>query len=238
MASADERRSLRLRGVSTNSEMSTQAERNELSKLFHCPVLDEYSSEELTRIAAQCLHGRYHVFEDINYLEVVDDQGRATRDVGIIVGTNLHNFVMPMIRYRQDDRGRLETADCPCGWKFRTLTHFEGRRNDSFVLPSGKILSSGFLLDATYDFLLTWRSSIRDFCLLQRSATEIVLQVVPGPDWNSDVERGIVEKFTGFLEKEVRFTVECVDVCEKTKSGKRNPIINLMNRTRAADGGR
>jgi phenylacetate-CoA ligase len=94
MASADERRSLRLRGVSTNSEMSTQTERNELAKLFHCPVLDEYSSEELTRIAAQCRHQRYHVFEDINYIEVLDDQGRATREVGTIVGTNLHNFVI------------------------------------------------------------------------------------------------------------------------------------------------
>src|SRR5205085_3749076 len=118
--------------------------RDYLSSLLNCPVLDEYSSEELTRIAAQCSHKTYHVFEDINYIETLDSDGRSTPNAGTIVGTNLHNFAMPMIRYQQNDLGRLEEAECACGWKFRRLVNFEGRRNDSFELPSGKILSSGF----------------------------------------------------------------------------------------------
>jgi phenylacetate-CoA ligase len=230
LASEQERIAMRLRGVSVNSEMSTQAERDYLAGLFHCPVLDEYSSEELTRIAAQCPHKRYHLFEDINYIETLDSQLRPTQGSGTIVGTNLHNFVMPMIRYLQDDRGCLEEGTCPCGRRFRTLSRFEGRRNDSFVLPSGKTLSSGFLLDATYDFLLTYRTAVRDFCLIQRSRTGISLQIVPGKDWSLEAERGIVRRFESFLEPGVTFRVEVVDICEKTKTGKRNPIINLMLR--------
>ena len=230
-ATAGDLAAIRPRAVSVNSEMSTQAERDYLSAQLQCPVLDEYSSEELTRIAAQCCHKTYHLFEDINYMETLDANGRQTGGVGTLVGTNLHNTAMPMIRYQQNDLGKIEETDCACGWKFRRLLNFEGRRNDSFVLPSGKLLSSGFLLDATYDFLLNHRTAIRDFCLIQRNQTQISLQVVPGEGWSGNVSQSISARFQEFLEPAVKFEIQVVEQCEKTRTGKRNPIINLMNRT-------
>jgi phenylacetate-CoA ligase len=225
-----DRRALGLKLISVNSEMSTQAERDELKRQFGCPVLDEYSSEELTRIAAQCLSGHYHLFEDINYMEVLDDQGQATDGVGVLTGTNLHNFAMPMIRYRQNDLGRIEESTCSCGWRFRCLTQLEGRRNDSFVMPSGKVLSSGFLLDATYDFLLAYRTAVREFCLVQESPASVSLQIVPGASWNSETERKIAARFEEFLEPGVSFRVEIVTECEKTATGKRNPIVSRVSK--------
>ncbi|MCP5063424.1 MAG: phenylacetate--CoA ligase family protein [Ignavibacteriae bacterium] len=230
LASEEDRKKTRLKSISVNSEMSTQSERDYLSDLFNCPVLDEYSSEELTRIAAQCLHKKYHIFEDINYIEALNDNLKKTDEIGTIVGTNLHNFVMPMIRYKQDDRGQIKSIPCSCGWKFRTLTNFEGRKNDSFILPSGKILTSGFLLDATYDFLLSYRTAIRDYCLIQKTKNSIILQVVKGQNWNNEIHQEIIIKFQSFLEENVIFEIGLVEECEKTKSGKRNPIINMINR--------
>ena len=106
-----------LRCISVNSEMSTQAERDRLSERFGCPVLDEYSSEELTRIAAQCRCGTYHIFEDINYMETKLQADGSS----VLIGTNLHNYAMPMIRYEQNDLGRIEERPCDCGWSFRAL---------------------------------------------------------------------------------------------------------------------
>jgi phenylacetate-CoA ligase len=220
----------RPRLVSVNSEMSTQAERDAMAAELGCPVLDEYSSEELTRIAAQCRHGRYHVFEDINYLETVDASGRPTSGRGVVVGTNLHNRAMPMIRYRQDDLAAIGAEPCPCGWRFRTLEDLQGRQNDSFMLPSGRVLTSGFLLDATYEFLLAHRSAVRDFCLIQDEPAAVRLQVVPGPGWNGVAAEAISTRFTGFLEPGVAFRVEAVQECVKTKSGKRNPIICMVGK--------
>jgi phenylacetate-CoA ligase len=219
----DDWRRLPLRAVSVNSEMSTQAERDALAARIGCPVLDEYSSEELTRIAAQCRHHTYHIFEDINYMEVADERGT-------LVGTNLHNFAMPMIRYLQNDLGAIADGTCACGWRFRQLRALEGRRNDSFVLPSGRTLTSGFLLDATYEFLLAHRTAVRDFCLVQRAPDEITLEVVPGAGWGRPVETAIAARFREFLEPGVRFAVTVVDECQKTKTGKRNPIISLVGR--------
>ncbi|MCB1376929.1 MAG: phenylacetate--CoA ligase family protein [Alphaproteobacteria bacterium] len=216
---------LHLRAISVNSEMSSQAERDMLAKRFGCPVLDEYSSEELTRIAAQCRHGTYHVFEDINYLEAVPDKMRAD-GIGPLIGTNLHNHAMPMIRYEQNDLGAIGEASCACGWKFRSLISLQGRRNDSFILPSGREISSGFLLDATYEILLTYRTEVKDFCLIQAAANRIVLEIVPGAAWNNAISEALSARFASFFEQGVAFEIREVTECTKTKSGKRNPIIS------------
>lgn len=223
---AADRRQIRPRLISVNSEMSTQAERDAMAEFFGCPVLDEYSSEELTRIAAQCRHKRYHLFEDINLIETVGELGRPTTEMGTIIGTNLHNFAMPIIRYRQDDLGQVAGEQCACGWQFRTLRNLQGRRNDSFVMPSGKVLTSGFLLDATYEFLLAYRAAVKDFCLIQQAGDRIVLQVVAGRGWDADVAGRIASRFRSSLEPSVSFEIQTVAECLKTKTGKRNPIIN------------
>jgi phenylacetate-CoA ligase len=221
---------LDIRSVSVNSEMSTQVERDELARRFRCPVLDEYSSEELTRIAAQCRHGTYHVFEDINYMESVPT---AAVGSGLLIGTNLHNYAMPMIRYEQNDLGDIAETHCACSWKFRALTSLQGRRNDSFVMPSGREISSGFLLDATYEMLLTYRSEVRDFCLVQEQPEHIVLEIVPGPGWDSEVRSAIKKRFDDYFEGGVRFEIKEVAVCAKTKSGKHNPIVSRVRRQAA-----
>ena len=222
--------SIRPRMVSVNSEMSTGAERAALSHALGCPVLDEYSSEELTRIAAQCLHGNYHLFEDINYIETIDNSGHPTVGPGLIVGTNLYNTAMPMIRYVQNDIGEVRPLPCACGRKFRHLVGLQGRKNDAFTLPSGRVLSSGFLLDATYGMLLDFRDAVSDFCLVQERPDSVLLQVVAGPSWNNVAAIDAEKRFNSFLEPGVAFRIEIVTECTKTASGKRNPIINLVTR--------
>jgi phenylacetate-CoA ligase len=225
--------------ISVSSEMSSQGERDYLEAAFRCPVLDNYSSEEMARIASQCSEKVYHVFEDMNYIETLDSNARSTTGLGAVVGTNLHNFAAPLIRYQQNDLAQLTEPGCACGWNFRCLRSLQGRRNDSFRMPSGRILTSGFLLDATYEFLLGNRTAIRDFCLVQESERSILLEIVPGRGWSEEVGRGISGRFFEFVDGGVAFRVELVAECEKTRTGKRNPIINRMARddtARVSDG--
>ncbi|MDG2334104.1 MAG: hypothetical protein P8Q97_07765 [Myxococcota bacterium] len=225
MCSSSVLESLNPKLISVSSEMSTQVERDGLEELFGCPVLDNYSSEELARIASQCLFHTYHVFEDMNYIEILDARDQPTDELGAVVGTNLHNFATPLIRYRQNDFAQVGPSSCPCGRTYRELSNLQGRKNDSFVLPSGRTLTSGFLLDATYEFLLEHRGAIRDFCLIQESSAEILLEVVPGKKWTESIAVAIANRFTEYLEEGMGFRVETVKECEKTRTGKRNPII-------------
>ena len=137
----DRMAALRLRGVSVGSELSTQAERDAWAAVLGVPVRDEYSTEELGRIASQCPEGRYHLHEDIVHTEIVDDDGRPTDGVGEVVGTELHNRTMPFVRYRQGDLARISDEPCPCGRHTRLLVDLVGRSNDGFSAPRWAVAS-------------------------------------------------------------------------------------------------
>ncbi|MCE9598788.1 MAG: hypothetical protein K8S54_12545 [Spirochaetia bacterium] len=220
-------RGLKLKLISLNSEMSSAAQRAALAEFFGCPVLDEYSTEELGWVAAECSHGTYHVWEDMAYLEILDDSDER-RITGEIVGTNLHNFATPFIRYRQGDLGTLGTGSCACGRSTIQLTGLLGRRNDSFVL-NGQTLTPAYLLDTVYNLLLVDRFPIADFCLIQDAQDsvrmQLVLQVARADDIASEVKRSL----QNLLPSGTRVQVEITNTLLKTLTGKRNPIISLLS---------
>jgi hypothetical protein len=69
---------------------------------------------------------------------------------------------------------------------------------------------------------------VKDFCLIQTSRNDVVLEVVTGDGWSADVRRAIEARFTGFFEPGMHFSITPVELCSKTKSGKRNPIISRI----------
>jgi len=225
---------IRPRAVNVNSEMSSAAERKYLGEKLHAFVFDDYSSEELTRIASQCRNLNYHLFEDINYVEIVDDRGDPVPEgtIGHIVGTNLHNRAMPFLRYLQGDRAAIRSTSCPCGRTFRVLEKLEGRSNDAFALPGGEQLSSGFLLDLTYAVFLDFDGAVSSFCLLQEVPDTWVLEMVPGSRWNPDLEQRIPHELEQKLGRPgIRIIPKLVDQVTRTASGKANPIISRVKKT-------
>jgi phenylacetate-CoA ligase len=231
-------RELGLAAISVSSEPSTQRERDELGERFGCGVYDEYSTEELTRVAAQCPHGSYHVFEDVVHLEAVDvESGGVVPDgtEGELVGTYLHNLAMPFIRYRQGDTGRLAPSRCPCGRTFRVLEALHGRRLDAFTLPSGRVLTSGWLLDATYSFLLDLGADIAAFRLVQEERGRVSILVVPGPRWTSATGEAVQRHFATLVAEPVQVDVTLVDALPPSPAGKHHPIVSKV-RGPAAEG--
>jgi hypothetical protein len=107
---------------------------------------------------------------------------------------------------------------------------FRAERTTAFSSPSGRALSSGFLLDATYEILLTYRTAVKDFCLIQETPNRVNLEIVAGAGWNAEVSTAIETRFATFFEPGVHFAISVVDVCSKTKSGKRNPIISRVTK--------
>ena len=221
-------RALRLRGVSVGSELSTQAERDAWEAALGTRVRDEYSSEELGRIASQCPEGRYHLHEDVVKTEIVDDEGRPTDGIGEVVGTELHNRTMPFVRYRQGDLARISDEPCPCGRRTRLLTDLVGRRNDGFVLADGRELPAGFLLDVSYRAILRGAADVvTAYRFVQRDRGHATFEVVPGPAWESTsagaILRSIVEELPGGLEVEVA----TVTAIERLPGGKRSTVVRL-----------
>ena len=226
-------RALGLLAISVSSEPSTQAERDDLARQFGCGVFDEYSTEELTRVAAQCADGTYHLFEDVAHVEIVDpDSDRVLPDGerGEVVGTYLHNLAMPFIRYRQGDLATVSAPGCRCGRTLRVLSSLGGRKLDRFILPSGRVLTSGWLLDATYSFLFDVGADIAAFTLIQEATDLVTIEIVPGRTYSADTSLAIERRFRELVGEPITVTVALIDEPRRSAAGKHHPIVSRVKR--------
>ena len=217
---------LRLRGVSVGSELSTQAERDGWAAVVGVPVRDEYSTEELGRIASQCPDGSYHLHEDVVKTEIVDDEGQPTTGLGEVVGTELHNRTMPFVRYRQGDLARIVDEPCRCGRRTRLLGDLVGRRNDGFALADGRLLPAGFLLDVCYRAILALpENAVSAYRFVQRAQGSADFEVVAGGSWSDASEPAIFAVLARELPASLHAKVRVVPAIARLPGGKRATVV-------------
>lgn len=70
-----------------------------MEAFFNCKVASQYGCYEVNSIAYECPFHKLHVMTENVYVEIVEDNQ--------ICITSKHNRVMPFVRYKVGDRGRL-----------------------------------------------------------------------------------------------------------------------------------
>jgi len=133
-----------LERVFTSSEYLADSVKRYIGKSFGAKVYDVYGSTETKEMAWQCLvEDGYHINEDEVIIEIVDDEGNVLppESPGNIVITDLHNQVMPLIRYRNHDKGLLIKETCTCGLGFALMKPLTGRASEYIRLPDGRYIS-------------------------------------------------------------------------------------------------
>jgi phenylacetate-CoA ligase len=227
----------RLYLVVVHSEISTRAERDAWAAELGCPVLDEYSSEELTRIALELPCGDYHVCEDAVHLEVLDEgswQPVAEGELGVVVGTNLLNEATPLIRYAQGDCASLQPSREPgaCGGiNWTRMGAIQGRMNDSFVRADGGVVPAGTLLDATYRWMYDSGVRVDSFELLQVARDEVDVTVWTARPLEPEARRKLtdttVANLRGLLDSDCRVRLTAT-VGTRPAGKKFRPIRRLV----------
>lgn len=91
--------------------------RQQIEQYFHMKVYDMYGCQETNGIAYECSKGHMHVMSNNVYLEILDNYNNICQngEYGNICVTGLHNTLMPMIRYKLNDIGRILNIQCECG---------------------------------------------------------------------------------------------------------------------------
>jgi phenylacetate-coenzyme A ligase PaaK-like adenylate-forming protein len=127
------------RTVSTTSEVRTPEMTERIRTAWGAEPFDVYGITEAGIFAVDCEHhAGKHLFEDLAFVEVVDEAGRAVPDGepgARLLVTNLFNRTLPLIRYELDDLVTLSPEPCPCGRPLRVIAALEGRSDDILHLP-------------------------------------------------------------------------------------------------------
>jgi phenylacetate-CoA ligase len=229
MPHVDEFRSS-LKVAVTHSEYSSRAARQEWARQLGVPVLDEYSSEEATRIALEMPNGNYHVCEDTVHLDVLDPvtlEPQIPGQSGIAVITNLLNEAMPFIRYVQGDYITQPVNPAASDINWSQIASIDGRLNDAFINLSGRKVPAGSILDATYRWMFDCNLHLAQFEIVQRGFDLVEARVVLGHDNPLSRLDGSIPHLEDLLAACLEHPVKVIATVLESfppKTGKRRPI--------------
>lgn len=217
--------------VIVHSEQSQKNIRKLLGEKLDVKVLDEYSSEELTRIALECHEGIYHIEEDACYIESYDieyNKKVGYGKPGVLVGTNLLNTATPIIKYIQGDVVIVDKPiRCKCGNNSRTIKTIHGRKMDSVITPQNDVIPASAFMDIAYNWFLDFDIPVHGlkYQFVQYDNKSLNLYLIVDK-FEIDLQQ-IKKSIYLLIPEDMIVNIEIVKKLPNIKS-KYRPLINLI----------
>jgi phenylacetate-CoA ligase len=204
----------------SNAEPLLPAHRQNVATAFGCPARESYGQVELVAAAGECENGGLHVFPEFGWIETVDEFDQPSGSApGQMIATSLLDEDMPLIRYRNGDRGALpeDDANCACGRTLPLLSGLEGRHDDLLYSLDGRPVGR---MDPVFKADL----AIREAQIIQSPSRAIVVRIVPAPQYSSSDEAVLTREIQARLGA-VPVAFELVDRIPRTANGKFRAVI-------------
>lgn len=214
--------------VLSGAEVLDNAVSQRISSAFRAPVYDTYGSHEFSRIAWQCRESaEYHRADDSVVTEILCNGAPVMEgEEGELVGTALHSYAMPFIRFSLGDIVTEGRTSCACGQPFSTLRDIRGRVVDYFPMPDGRLMHPYELAAAMKDDGMAW---VGRYQIVQEAPHRIVFTAVPRINPTAAQLDSIRASARGVLGPEVVFEVRLVGRIDPGQSGKFRVYRSMVN---------
>jgi phenylacetate-CoA ligase len=207
------------------SERLYPYQRENISRVFGCPVANGYGGRDAGFIAHECPSGGMHLsYEDI-VVEIIDKEGNPlpAGEAGEIVVTHLGTSEFPFVRYRTGDIAVLSDKRCSCGRGLPMLESIEGRSTD-FVMAADGTMMHGLALI----YILRDMDGIEAFKITQESLQLTRVEVVCKQQLTDSMVKQIENGFKARLGEGVQIDVQPVAEIAAEKSGKYRYVISKV----------
>lgn len=205
----------KFQAIFSSSESVEPAVREYIEDTFGAKIYDWYGQAERVASIAQCPFGTYHILEDYSMVELFENPDGTCE----LIGTHLHNHVMPLLRYKTQDQIRLSYKNCPCGSHFRTVENVVGRNYSYLMTPEGYRVSITNHIPRGVNNLIETQ-------FYQDTPGEVILKIITNGQF-SETDRALLVKNT--LEHTsplMKVRVEEVSDIPRGPNGKFISIIN------------
>lgn len=201
------------KGLLLASEAFTKFQYELFKKSFDAKISANYGLTERTNIAFTKLNDQktdfyYKLIDIYSYSEnEIDDYGNYE-----IVGTSYWNTVMPLLRYRTQDFGKIENG---------LIRSLDGR-NQEFLITKTHNRIPGFSIkidEFTWDYVSIYQ-------ILQNEPGKIILKIIPKPNFNNEIKAMLLAKQRVRWGDFFDITIELADRIPRTEAGKFRLIIN------------
>lgn len=217
-------KALPLRCVLTSSETLHSIQRETIERAFQCRVFDFYGQGERVVFATECnRHDGLHLNSEYGITEFVDEKGEGVSagSHGYIVGTSLHNFGMPFIRYRTTDISRPRADSCGCGRGLPLMHAVTTKAEDVVITPEGRYIPPPALTHPFKPLRGVLKSQ-----MVQTEPDQLLVKVVPMDDFDDGEMEKLVSALRERVGDEMKIRTELVDDIPPEPSGKFRWIIS------------
>jgi len=217
----------KLRSVISTSEVLDEYSRNTIEGVFGVKVFNEYGCGEVGTIAHECEYGNMHIMAE-NLIVEIDVSNSPDGESGEIIVTDLHNYAMPLIRYRLGDYATLSKEPCECGRGLPILKCVHGREYDMVIDPDGNRFHPEVLM-YVFEELKSKAANIRQFQVIQKKENYFLINIVPDANYNKETEVDILNRIRDKIHPEISAQFCYVDSIMREKSGKLRVIKSELN---------
>ena len=214
------RTDVRLAVVISNAEPLLEHQRCAITEAFSCPVRETYGMAEIVTGASECEHGKLHLWPEVGFVELVNDDHHMSTQPGDLVCTGFLNTDMPLIRYRIGDAGRISTNHCGCGRTLPVMEALEGRSDDLVVTMDGRKVGR---LDPIFKGGLP----LIEAQIIQEALTRVRLRYVPALNCSSAIEDQLRARIQSRLGP-VEVVFERVSHIPRSAVGKFRPVVSNL----------
>lgn len=187
-----------------------------IADFFGCKVANQYGCYEANCIAYECPFGGLHVMTENVYVETV---GENEDDLCI---TSLHNRVMPFIRYKIGDKGKMiYNHNCNCGSQKPLIELNMARENDWIYNKDGTKCHSDLFCSVIDKINLALEQAVIQFQIVQKDYHEFDVYLVADSEEETDmIQQLFLQNYEKYQERS-RFHFFFVDnLYPSEKTGK------------------
>lgn len=202
--------------IFTSSEKLKDYQRDFIEKVFNCKIYDWYGQAERVAAIGQCKNGTYHIIEDYSIVETIQNE-----DGYELVGTNLDNYVMPLLRYKTGDNVELSSKKCDCGCKFRTVSEIYGREENCIMTINGPQV-------AAFDQIPRGVSNILETQFIQDKLGELIINITTNNDFSQNDKEKLLRNAFDRIPADIKVVVNQVSEIPRGANGKFVAVINKL----------
>ncbi len=220
------------KAIFSQGENLLYSQRTLIEKVFSCKVFDSYGLMERVAAISECAKGSYHIHPDYSLIEFERlkfnpaDGFDKDEYIAEVIGTSLHNFSMPLIRYRTGDYVKIKENNplCSCSKTFPIVQGIVGRESDVIVTPDKRYITALYVvLDRTKD--ITFGQ------IIQEKIDTILVKIVCLPEKFESIKKNLITNIRDFVGTDMKIKVVSVtkDEIKANTLGKFKSIISNIS---------
>ncbi len=216
-----------VRWVSCGAENLLESQSAIIAAAFGVRPIQHYGMSEAVGNISQDPAGRLVVDEDFAALEFVP-QPHLAAGMASLVGTNLSNAALPLVRYQVGDIATVCESSTPPpaeqprpSLAGRMVSQIDGRLEDCLVLKNGARLGR---MDHVFKDLTT----IKEAQIYQEVPGEFVIRLVKAAGYLPRDEQQLSAEMRQRVGSETMFRIEYHDQLERTATGKLRFVISRI----------